>query len=90
MTNEVFNYMAVLIIYLTVRFFFYFSVTVTGMGKYVHSRNGGRGLYNSTQILSNACIHPHLRYVKYIRGKTERLKHSSERTGTARWSEQES
>lgn len=65
------------------------SKTITGMGKYVHSLSGGRGLYNSTQILSNASIHPHLRYVKYVRGKTERLKRSSGRTGKARWSEQE-
>lgn len=72
MTNEVFKYMAVLIIYLTVRFFFfYFSVTVTGMGKDVHRQSGGCGLYNSTQILSNARIHPHLRYIKYMRGKTK-------------------
>lgn len=51
------------------------------MGKYVHSLSGGRGLYNSTQILSSASIHPHLRYVKYMRGKTERLSIHQEEQG---------
>lgn len=61
---------------------------VTGMEKRVHSLSGGCGIYNIIPILSNACTHPHL---GYVREKTERLKikHLPGRTETARWPEQD-